>query len=260
VERVSKVLRDNGGDFAETAARQSREHPLALALTGAGLAWLINGPVKKASFPSASRATRPSVDYDDRSYQKVQGFRHSAPKRSFEDRIAKAEGHTYDPSVRTKGIPPMTTEDNPASRSMSLRDRLMEGTEMMTESARDRVIAAREAAIIAERRIEARAREYSVAGRDAYYSQPLMGALVAFGVGALAGALLPRTRTEDRHFGPARDRALAEAERMYHTEAARLRAHAEAVAEEALESTKAALRDGDVTPAKAEDDKTHPIN
>ncbi len=47
VDRVSGMLRDNGGEFAGTALKQARDNPLALAVTGVGLAWLIAGPAKK---------------------------------------------------------------------------------------------------------------------------------------------------------------------------------------------------------------------
>lgn len=245
VEKISAALRENGGDLAGTAIRQAKANPLALALTGAGLAWLVAGPSKTAARPAT--AAKPNVGYDDREVPAAPGFRQEPSDESFEARVARAEGQTYDPTIRpTKGTDTFdkTRRDRSAA---SLRDRLMEGTEMMTETARDRVIAAREAAILAEQRIEARAREYGAAGKDAFANQPLMGALVAFGVGALAGALLPRTRVEDRHLGGARDKAFLEAERVYRAEAARLRAEAELVAEEAVAAAGNALKGKDQT-------------
>lgn len=252
VERISAMLRENGGDMAGTAMRQARENPIALALTGAGLAWLMAGPApsrtgpRRDALPPVGRRLRtekkPSPDYDHRTYAQATGFRQVPSTESFETRLAQADDDTYDPAIRSEATaaPERRTRSNSPNRS--LRDRLMEGTEMMTDAARDRVMAAREAAIDAEQRLEARARDYGMAGKDAFYSQPLMGALVAFGVGALAGALLPRTRTEDRHLGAARDRAVMEAERMYRTEAAKLRAQAEALAEDAVTAAGDALK------------------
>ena len=41
--RVSDQLRDHGGEWANSAAHAARANPVALALTGVGLAWLIFG-------------------------------------------------------------------------------------------------------------------------------------------------------------------------------------------------------------------------
>jgi len=260
VERVSNAVRHNGGEFAQSAIRQAQANPLALAITGAGLAWLMAGPAAKRTTERPVRVpvttepsrrvveptpVKPKVGYDDRSRTTVRGFRRSAEPESFKARVARAETNDYDPAIRPIGGRMSNDEMENRDSSKSLRDRLMEGTENMTDAARDRVMAAREAAIIAERRIEARARDYGLAGKEAFNSQPLMGALVAFGVGALAGALVPRTRVEDRHLGAARDRAMLEAERIYRTETARLRHEAEAFAEDVVTTAGEAVRGSD---------------
>ncbi|WP_179378796.1 DUF3618 domain-containing protein [Jannaschia marina] len=230
MDQVSSFARENGSELADNAMRKARENPLALALTGAGLAWLIAGPAKRVHAPAPRTA---AVGYDDRDYEQVDGLRTEEPSESFEARLARLEQDDFDPAVHAGAMPPRRPKTETSRGEQSLRDRLMEGTEMMTEAARERVIAAREAAIAAERRLEARARDYGHAGREAYDSQPLIGVLVAFGVGALAGALLPRTRTEDAYLGETRDRAVAEAERIYLAEAAKLRAVADAAMAEA---------------------------
>lgn len=231
IEKATALVRANGGDVATVALRHAKDNPMALALTGAGLAWLMAGSSGSKTTAPEPKREMPSPAYDDRTYPTVAGLRRRAPADSFEARVARANGETPDPTIRAERD--NMTETETATGGKSLRDRLMEGTEMMTDTARDRVIAAREAAIAAERRLEAHARDYGRSGRDAFQSQPLMGALVAFGVGALAGALLPRTRTEDRYLGAPRDRVVDEAERIYRVEAAKLRAVAEAAAAEA---------------------------
>lgn len=265
VERVSMVFRENGGEIAGTAMRQARENPIALALTGAGFAWLVAGPAKRTD-PSTPQlparrvppppppVRKPQVGYDHRSYPTVGGFRDDEPEESFDARIARAETDDYDPAIRASATADPDGDDNAKRSAKGLLERLMEGTEMMTDTARDRVMAAREAAILAERRLEARARDYGAAGRDAFADQPLMGALVAFGVGALAGALLPRTRMEDRHLGAARDRALVEAERVYRTEVARLREQGETVVKDAVGAAAVAAVDDTLR----NDDRTRP--
>lgn len=243
IDKATAILRANGGEMATAALRHAKDNPVALALTGAGLAWLVAGPAPTRPARAASHLKAPAPAHDDRAYPKAPGLRRAPPAESFEARVARAEGERYDPVVHDLSEPSKSTATEPASGGKSLRDRLMEGTEMMTDTARDRVIAAREAAIAAERRLEAHARDYGRSGRDAFQSQPLMGALVAFGVGALAGALLPRTRTEDHYLGATRDRAMDEAERIYRAEAAKLRAVAEAAAAEAGATATEAFED-----------------
>ena len=302
VDRVSGMLRDNGGEFAGTALKQARDNPLALAVTGVGLAWLIAGPARKqtrirerpmpvrplSTFDDESHDVHlerhePEVGYDHRDYQQVRGFRHAeSSTEGFDTRVATAEGDVYDPVIRARGETESSylerirgmasdvrdsisswmhsSETTAADGGKSLRERLMEGTENMTDTARDRVIAAREAAWDAERRLEARARDYAASGKDAFNQQPLIGALVAFGIGAMIGAALPRTRKEDEYLGVYRDRALSEAERIYRAESAKLRAVAEAAAREAkavatetLEEVKSGTPSGNEAVSAVED-------
>ncbi len=63
VNQIGEQLRENGGDISRTVGRSVRENPMALALTGVGLAWLIFG--KGSSAPAAPRANgRFEHDYD----------------------------------------------------------------------------------------------------------------------------------------------------------------------------------------------------
>ncbi|KIN65855.1 hypothetical protein Z945_902 [Sulfitobacter noctilucae] len=59
VRQVSEQFRANGGDIARSVSRSVKENPVALALTGVGLAWMI--------FGSGSREDRRGsrVDYSD---------------------------------------------------------------------------------------------------------------------------------------------------------------------------------------------------
>ena len=128
----------------------------------------------------------------------------------------------------------------------------------MTDAARDRVMAAREAALDAQHYVSARTRDYAATGREYYGEQPLIGGLLAFGIGAILGAALPRTRQEDAYLGAYRDRALEEAERIYHEESGKLRAMADAALDEAkdiankkVEQVKSGTPSGEDVAAKA---------
>jgi hypothetical protein len=103
----------------------------------------------------------------------------------------------------------------------------------MSEAARLRVMRARQAAYEAQRGMEERFGEYASSGQRAYEQQPLLAGLIAAGIGAAIAAALPRTEREDEMFGAYRDQAFDEADRVFHEEAAKLRAVAEAAAGEA---------------------------
>lgn len=314
VNTATGLVRDHGGAFADTATRQVKQNPLALALTGVGLAWLIAGPGRKSgrtydrwaathdveSFretygrpdddpaPRVGRAgtAGPRLGYDDRDYPSAPGFRSDPdPMAGFDDRLAMAaQGDDDEPGMRERlhervqGAARSAREGMASTRARvagtaaslrsgsgssdsgpSMLDRLKEGTENMTDAARDRVIAARQRAYDAQRRVEDHARHYARHGRDAYSSQPLVGGLIAFGIGALIGAALPRTRQEDEYLGAYRDRAMSEAERIYRDESAKLQAvaraaadEAKAVAAEAIEQVKSGAPSGEDAVNKAE--------
>ena len=307
VETAAGLFREHGGAFADGAVRQAKANPIALALTGVGLAWLIAGPSRPtagtydrwgathdvesfrdtygrpdevgtddetgtvtpgdrlpASRTRLEPATHtPKVAYDDRAYEPVHGFRRGPDEMGgFDDRLARATGDRHDPTLRDRitgaarsardslssagrriggAVPslgggrdhPSYMRDYDDSSEQSFIDRLKEGTEHMTDAARDRVIAARQAAYNAQRNLDQHARAYASQGRDAYGEHPLIGGLLAFGLGAAIGAALPRTRQEDAYVGSYRDRALEEAERIYHAEVGKLQEVARAAAEEA---------------------------
>ncbi|SFJ70060.1 DUF3618 domain-containing protein [Jannaschia pohangensis] len=249
IDTASGYLRDHGGEVAENLMRQAKQNPMAVALAGAGIAWLIAGPVKardtSEDMASRHRPLAPKPAFDPVGQETVSGFRHAEPRMaSFDDRIAALEpeeddtnlwqnvkNQARDTGAQLKGA--WTDMTHTSSHSESLRDRLAHGTEHLSDIARDRVIAARAAAYDAQQKMSERAGDYAAAGRDAFISQPLVGGLLALGVGAMIGAMLPRTRKEDAYLGAHRDRAVAEAERIFQEESAKLRAVAEAAAGEA---------------------------
>jgi len=99
-----------------------------------------------------------------------------------------------------------------------LMSRMHEGTQDMTEEARQRVIAAREAAYNAQRQVEDMMRRGQREMADMFSSQPLVVGALAMAAGAAIGGLLPRTDMEDAAMGDERDRLFDEAERIYRQE------------------------------------------
>ncbi|MGB3405851.1 MAG: DUF3618 domain-containing protein [Jannaschia sp.] len=237
VDLAGDYLRRHGGHVAESVIRQVRANPVAASLAGAGLAWLASGAASAQAAPpvrTPPRAGPATPVYDTRESEPVSDFRHADHSLAgFDDRIAAvqtaADPSHPDPAITpAKGdTSPMTYQsDHHDTSEMTLTERITHGTEDLSEAARRRVIRAREAAHSASQAAAERAGAYAASGRDAFDSKPLVAGLIAFGIGAAIGASLPRTRQEDSTFGQYRDRAIAEAERIFAEEKEKLRAAA----------------------------------
>jgi hypothetical protein len=206
-------------------------------------------------------AVRPAWDRTDR--PTVPGLAESSSNTSFDDRVARADAALHPERTTDTGAGgakerDMTyrsdvgdwNDDGPTryeaartrarmakgrayARSRDLKARIHEGTENMSDAARDRVIRARAAAADAQAQVEMKLGQASRSGRRAYDRQPLIGGLVAFAAGAAIAAMLPRTDREDEMLGTYRDRAFDEADRIWREEVSKLRAVAEAAVDEA---------------------------
>lgn len=318
LHQVAGVVRDNGGDAARALGRQVRDNPVALALTGIGIAWLMMGPRQPLGSLARSRSSRD--DQRGRGYGDSQsGYRGN---RGWDDGQDWASGSGFLPEAEDDGWPRYDeARDRFAGEGRqdggtSLRDRasaglhaaadrlsgaagragdaagsaghrlsdgahrawdgaqsaakgLREHTEHlranighgldgMSEAARERVTAAREAAIAARERAGSLARQAGDRAAGFYEEAPLVTGALMLAAGALLGSLLPRTQTEDRLMGAESDRLMAEAQRIYDEEKARLQEVGEEIAETATEAGReigetvsAALRSSGETAADA---------
>lgn len=250
VREAAGQLRAHSGDIGASVSRAVKENPLAIAVTGVGLAWLIFGD--RSGHGAAQRDDRRTYgdrrDYRD-AYARSQyaeprsrtpdnrhGTRdavvpawvHSAEGLHGSDwaddggedgegaaqRVAQASGAARDKLHDTVG----SVKD----RAAALRARLSEGTEHLTEEGRARVIAAREKAHEARGAATAqmqRGRDRTV---DLFEEQPLIAGALAMAIGAAVGAALPHTRLEDEHFGQTSDDLIQEAERIFAEERTKL--------------------------------------
>jgi hypothetical protein len=114
-----------------------------------------------------------------------------------------------------------------------LRERMMQGTEGLSDAARRRVVAARTRAYEAQLRAEYYASRGRERAADLFEDQPLVAGALAMAVGAAIGGLLPRTRQEDDAFGAYRDQVFDEAERIYQEERGKIESVARETAKEA---------------------------
>lgn len=298
VQQVGDQFREHGGDFGRSVAQSARDNPVALALTGVGLAWMIFGGNRNAdryvdryNAPRGSHADR--LDHDVPDYAARRGAAYSGPKAaasrsttrqpnwardwdhdelgtshgasgsgsSLGDRLsgagtsvkgtasnakdaiasgsssaaqsvssgaASARDTAYDAagSVRDKvGSAAGSVRDTAGNvwsstsrRAESLQTRLSEGTEHLSEEARERIAVARARAIDARDEAARRLKRGSDQVADFYDEHPLVVGAVAFAVGAAVAGALPRTRVEDEYVGGYSDDLYDEAERIYSDE------------------------------------------
>ena len=255
VRDVVDTVTTQGGELANTLGRFARSNPAALALTGAGIAWMI---------ASASRSDDGYDDDDDLVYRRRAYYR--TPGRSDPYRYRTPE--TYEPVSGTEdelspwdntpGARREWTSDmhqgesrwdkakgeyarrraSAVSSARDLRDRISDGTSHMSDDARRRVVEARTRAYEARVKAEYYARQGANRARGFYDDQPLVVGALAVAVGAALGGLLPRTEREDFYFGEQSDHLFDEAHRVYREESERFRD----VARETGEDAKARAR------------------
>lgn len=258
--RVTDQLRDHGGEWANSAAQAARANPLALALTGVGLAWLIFGrgydPTHQRGSLSLSRRGddawwRPSSASSTGSQSASHGSSTNTGGAS-----ARHEGSHGQPSVtetisskasdlgsRMSGTGSSIGEglrrtahdwrDSIGDRAGSLQDRLSHGTEDLGDEARRRVADARRRALDAQDAAARNLRQGRRAIEDSFNTEPLAFGAAAFAVGAGLACLLPRTRQEDELVGSYSDQLFAEAEAIFKEEKAKVQKAVAAGVEEA---------------------------
>lgn len=268
IRSVSNQLRQHGGDLGESVSRTVRDNPAALALTGIGLAWLIfgGGNSSKDKYEYGRRTNVSTADPrlqrgpygrletrdmeyrgapvpewadDDEDFSsrmsekgreaqlRAQGAAQRAGEKMGEARAAAESSASRASGRMAEG------RDAAMQRARELRQRLSRGTEHMSEEARARVVAAREAAVTARRRASRMMAESSEQASEFFERQPLVAGALAAALGAAIGGALPRTRKEDELMGIHSDWLMDEAERIYHEESAKAAEVVEAATDEA---------------------------
>lgn len=274
VEEVTRQFRRSGGsEMARNFGRQVKSNPLPLALIGAGLAWLMIGSgTRNGRVAYADEYELEPYDVDeeydpDYEYDPYTGTRASQlPPTGAGPSVgaAMAPGAGYgtggpesDSQRRSTGSGTGETASSAASRAgetasgtaSAVRNRASSMAETVSEQTRR----AGSQASWAARRTRSQAAR---AGRNVQRGflefveeQPLVVGAIGVAVGAALGALLPRTETEDRWVGPARDRVRDEAARAGREQYEK----ATHVAEKAYESAKEEADAQGLTPQQ---DKT----
>lgn len=253
-KQVGRQIQDHGGDIGRSVMEQVKANPIPLAITGIGLVWLMaggtrlnNGNGHSADNGYRARTIRGSdrdfrrsefgpefYDDDEFGWEEEEGdldSNYSRSRSSGSGLGSMASGAASGISSMASKAAGMVSGGWGSARSATGRmkhsasgmmDSLYEGTQDMTEEARNRVIAAREAAYGAQKRMEDIMRRRSREMTDLFESQPLVVGALAMAAGAALGGLLPRTNIEDQAMGEERDRLMDEAEHIYRQEKSKL--------------------------------------
>jgi hypothetical protein len=223
-DQLYDYARNGGGaQFVQTLGQQVKSNPLALALIGAGLGWLMFSDRRARTdgravdydhqseldfFGTDRHLTEPFVEKDE--YEETGEYDRTPDFSTEEDAGDDADRTARYTRARLKGAKSWARD---TGRSVSetasdyanrARDAASRGAESISEG----YDAARERASEwagASRRQASRALD---AGRRMFVQaqeQPLVLAGIGFAVGAALGASLPRTQTEDQFMGETSD-------------------------------------------------------
>ncbi|UWR99344.1 hypothetical protein [Phaeobacter inhibens] len=170
--QVSATASHYGGEISQQLLSTARANPAALALVGTGIALLMSGAGQRREPGPRPQPNTPT---------------------------------------RTPATPTAQPVANKGPSAKRLRAALDHGLDRLPPKARKQIRKARLAAIHIQEDLERRAAKLSRASQEGVAAQPLVAGGLAFGLGAIAAALLPQTRQEDALLGEKRDALMAEA-------------------------------------------------
>lgn len=269
-DAIFRSLTDNvgrhGGEFGRSAADAAKGNPLALAVTGIGLGWLMfgRGPSADRIGDEARRSrdgtplfggTR-DTDYGEGAEARI-GPRGPVPEGGgpswFEGNQGPSAGQRMRAGLHGAQRGASDRAGRVRDRSSDMARRLSEGTEHMGEGARERIVAARERAILASEQADRGMRQGADRAADFFEEHPIVAGALAFAVGAAIAGSLPRSRYEDEHFGAESDRLREEAERVFAEEQAKAERVAGAALDEARSVGEEARSEADAAAREMKD-------
>ena len=225
-EKVAASVMDrvqtHGAPMLDSVVQTARANPAALALTGIGVAWLLMGKTRRAVPAEDPYMAEPTLVPADEALL------------GFDERVAAADAQM------SPQVPARRTRVTATAAQM--RAALHSGLEKLPEPARKRIESARLAAISAQESVEKQARQAARTASSLPRQQPLAVGGIAAGVGALIGALLPGTETEDRLMGAKRDQLMRDAELAFRDEVAKAKADSQMALQKGLEAGRDTLQ------------------
>ena len=226
----------NAAPYARALDGAVRANPIAAVMVGVGLAWLVLGRKSPAPPQAPPEPPLAGTRFEAMARWEDEGGPVAPlpePDQAWvveADRLrdrASAALHRIDAAARQRLRP---AADMALERAEVLTDlakatraAMLQGLETLGSDAQDRIVAAREQAYAARIAVARR-------GTKLIEEKPLVAGAIGMALGAVVGAILPRTSAEDRIFGPERDELLAQARLALRQERARAdeRARAEA--------------------------------
>ena len=227
---------DIGGEIGRSITQTIARNPAATALTAVGLAWMMFGAsrsdtaaTRRTRMAPPARGVRRAWPADDSWFHDIDDSAGMSASRDGRDWSNVDYGQsTADRAQQRAGSVRSTAgamvdkvkvvADDLGHRAVDLKDRLMHGTEHLSDEAKARVRAAREAARDARMKAEEAISRGSRAAAGLFEDQPLVVGAIAVAVGAALGGALPRSRMEDRALGESSDRLFVEATSVFEEE------------------------------------------
>ena len=217
----------NTAPYARALDGAVRANPVAAVMVGVGLAWLLLGRKAPAPPEPAPEQTLAGTRFEAMARWEDEGGPVAPLPEANQawiveaDRLrdrASAALHRLDAAARQRLRPAaeMAVEraEVLADLAKATRAAMLQGLENLGSEAQDRIVAAREQAYAARITVARR-------GAKLIEEKPLVAGAIGMAIGAVVGAVLPRTAAEDRIFGPERDQLLAQAHLALRQERAR---------------------------------------
>ncbi|MGB3739768.1 MAG: DUF3618 domain-containing protein [Pontixanthobacter sp.] len=198
----------DGNDMVD----QAKRNPLAIALIGGGLLWLISDKDAKPSAltPSGGKSFGGSGGSDDYS---AEWDSHDRYHRGYVEHMSAIEPNDGEDNVTYLGrrnrarANYLMLEQRHDEDEKSFSDRLDQATDKMREQRDNLTSRAGEARRSASRRTRSAASRTA----NAFYDHPLVGGFIAAAIGAVAGSTVPLSQTERGKLGDAGEEAIEQA-------------------------------------------------
>lgn len=210
------MIKANTASYTHSIDQAVRANPMAVALVGVGLAWLVFGGRKPTPVLGSKQAAMSTWE-DDGGPARPSEERHE-PWTIETDNLRKRASdalHRIETDARdvTQSVRDFAAERAAvvAEFGSGLKRSLRHGLDDLSTAAHDRIVNAREAAYAARIRVERMAKTTPRDVGRMIDDHPMVTGAVVFALGAALGSVLPRTDIEDRTFGSERDRLMEQA-------------------------------------------------
>lgn len=191
IDEISRSFKGGGaGEMMSNLGVQVRENPVALAMIGAGVAWLMMGRGDHEASDALARTYQSNPDMD----------------------IARPSSSSHGVSGKAEHL-----ADKVSEAASGVKDAISNVTDRATESLHD-----------LRGQAGAAGRKTARSFEDILQQEPLIIGALGLAVGVAVGAALPATSLEDRTFGAARDDLVEAGQEKLAAAAQGLRASGEA--------------------------------